>query len=530
MSLAIDDVIQSCNAISRQVKECYRQLTLHYIPHHEGQNAEAFALASQEIAMHPAARPAAHILGRTKTLDNGSGMIGIATARQTLFLGLASHTSMLALCTINIDRHGSLKEIRRHAWHMAWQAIDAMRLHDMREGEEGHGAGAQEVSVRRRTVQETAAANLRADTFSVLMAALQDDREAIRKTALMRSLDALRALPHQHPEYYPYMIAMDATEAAFKMLTSRNIPKRKMIDAVLRTADEIGKTFDSSTLRQWIAFSRPAQDMAWRGYNPEEILSAAINTSEDTYVRAVGYMISEITEIKPASILTIRENYSPFADEAFNEQLHNKAIDRLFADVVARGMQMNSARPFLDAANSQNNGLTEGRTVGWCAAALQAAAAAFESAARNDGEPAQEARRLFEGERARTPWESLKKLGAKIVQQYWQGHLVTLSALQEICGNEPTLIPIRKSVDMTIRDPSYQNSLQAVRELSAIPALAPVRPAITGPRGPQPSSPALYAGPGLGSGGKNGMAARSSTATSSAIPQNAEEKNDISDQ
>ena len=190
-------------------------------------------------------------------------------------------------------------------------------------------------------------------TTAALMAALNDDRAAIRKAAVGRSRDSLQALPHRHPEYYPYIIAMEAVEAAYKMLAAKNISKKKMIEAVMQTAEEIGKTFDMNTLRQWLAFSQPAQDMAWRGYKPEEILSAAINTSEDTYVRAIGYMVSEIAEIKPSSILTIRENYSPFADESFNEKLHEKTINRIFEDVIAKGMKLNSARQIYSAQESK---------------------------------------------------------------------------------------------------------------------------------------------------------------------------------
>ncbi|HEY8191272.1 MAG TPA: hypothetical protein VIG74_02515 [Alphaproteobacteria bacterium] len=490
--------MQACQGISRQIRDNFRYMTIHYIPHHEGQRMEAFGLAHQEIMNHPAGKTASQILARANGPE-GSALIGIAAAQKSLLLGLSSQTSMLALCSINVDQYRNLKEIRRHAYHLAWHALDVMRYHEQHNFERG-GVSSREVVIRKRSALEVAAANLRADVFSTVIAALQDDGVAIRKAALGRSLDTLQALPLTHPEFYPYVVALDATAAAYKLLKDQSPPRKRYFEIALRTAEEIGKTFDTATLKQWLAFSQPAQDMAWRGYRPEEILSAAINTSEDTYVRAIGYMVSEVTEIKPASILTIRENYSPFADEAFNAKLHESAVNRVFEDIIARGIQMNSTKPFLEAANRQNHILTEGHVVGWCAAALQAAAGAFEIAMKSNREPGAAARKEFTGARARTPWEALKDLGVRIVDQYRQGNFVTLANLSGLCQAEPAFATIRKSIDMTVRDPCYQNSLQAASELTSRPSMgpAPQRPA---PSAPLPSR-ALHAGmPGLGGGG-----------------------------
>src|SRR5690606_11737389 len=135
------------------------------------------------------------------------------------------------------------------------------------------------VVVRKRNALDMAAANLRADAFSALICALQDDYEAIRKLAHMRGLNALVRRSGHTPEYFPFIIAMEATEFAAQQLRRRNLSKKKLLPAALQAAHEIGKTFDDILLRQWLGFSQPAQDMAWRGFEKDEILSAAINTS-----------------------------------------------------------------------------------------------------------------------------------------------------------------------------------------------------------------------------------------------------------
>jgi len=498
MALQIDTVTEACNAISRQIRDSYKELTLHYIVHHEGQRAEAFALAAQDIYHHPAAKSAGYILGKQQNNNEESALIGVTAANKPFLFRLANSTSLLALCAVNIDQYQSLKEMRRHAWHMAWQAIDARRVHALRD-QAGHGEETKEIITRKRNALEVVMANLRADVFSTLMAALHEDPEAIQKAAIERGKNVLQPVPQTRPEYYPYIIASEATETAFQMLSKKAPTKKKLVETVLRTTDEIGKTFDITNMRQWVSFGRPAQDMAWRGYKPDEILSAAINTSEDTYVRAIGYMVSEITKIKPASILAIRENYSPFSDSTFNETLHEKTVGKIFEDVVAKGMQQNSARPLLEAADKQNSILTEGRVLGWCAGALQAAATAFDAAMHSDDEPMQAARKEFEEECAKTPWESLKELGTKIVGQYRQGSFVTLASLSKLCGNEPALAPVVKSATQTMSNPSYQKNLEAVRELITRPAVdqAPKLAART----PQPSQTPQPATPGMGGGG-----------------------------
>lgn len=62
MVLEIESVTQACNAISQQVKDDFRELTLHYIVHHEGQRMEALGLAGQEVLYHPAAETALQLL------------------------------------------------------------------------------------------------------------------------------------------------------------------------------------------------------------------------------------------------------------------------------------------------------------------------------------------------------------------------------------------------------------------------------------------------------------------------------------
>jgi len=469
MALQIDTVAHTCQLISREIREYHKGLTIHYIVHREGQRTEALGLAAQEILHHPASETAMHVLQKQKRSEE-SVMLGTAVASQNLFFGLATRDSILALCTINIDQFNTLKETQRHAYHLAWHAIDALEYHRDPQNRRG---GSKEVIVRRRNALEMASANLRADVFSVAISALHRDKEAVRRTALTRGINALHTKSLYSPEFYPYVIALEAAEFALGQINASQIPKKKLIPVALKVAREVGMTFDEITLKNWLAFAEPAQDMAWRGYSEAEILSAAINTSPNTYVRAIGYLISELTSIVPAPIAEIRETYSPFADNVFNEKLHNKMVDQIYQDIIAQGLKQDSATPFVQMANQQNNALTEGRIMGWCASALQAAGSAFDSAKRNGQKPEQFATREFDAGRNNTNWNDLDELGKRVIKSHRDGDPVTMSDIKELSGDIATLVALRQSVEKTLADPHYRHQIAAVNELHAVPKMAP---------------------------------------------------------
>lgn len=207
MPMQIETVLQVCHQISRQIGDSFKQLTVHYIVHHEGQRVEALGLAGQEVLHHPAAQTALHLLTRARHSEE-STLVGVAVARKPVLFGLASHDTVLALCSINIDQYTNVKEARRHACHLAWHAIDALEYGNDPDNVVG---SSREVLIRRRGVLDLASANIRADIFAAVLGALQGDRDAVRKIGQGRAVNALQTMPNHNPENYPYIIAMEAT-------------------------------------------------------------------------------------------------------------------------------------------------------------------------------------------------------------------------------------------------------------------------------------------------------------------------------
>lgn len=524
MVLQLDTVNLACEQISRQVREQFRNLTITFIPHHQGHLTEALGLAAQYMLAHPASETALNLMRKRRPTED-SALIGTAVAHEQILLGLATRDSVLSLCTLNIDNCDSIMEARRMAYHLAWHAIDAFEYHN---NPTTRDENVSRIIVRRRNALDIAGANLRADAFSGILCALQEDYEAIRRIAISRGENSLMRIPGHTPEYYPFAIAMEAAEYATQNLRKRNLSRKKLLPAALQAAREIGLTFDEMLLRQWIGFSQPAQDMAWRGFDKNEILSAAINTSPITHIRATGYMISEIIEVPPASILNINKSYSPFADDKFNEKLHHKLVNKIFEDVIAEGLKRNSSDPFTETAERQNQQMTEGIVIGWCAAALQAAARGFETALANGSQPAIAARREFENEREKTAWQTLRDLGKKIIRQTRGGEAVTLSTLAELTNDTSANAAIRRSVQATLKAPGYQQRLSAVSELHNHPSMVrgPAPRAAQKLRAAPAAAPVNAAGltpPALGGGGAT-RPQQKQAAASTATTAQAQEK------
>lgn len=498
MPLKSDNVQHACRIIARQMRDYSRHLNLSFIPHHAGQRLEMLALAGQELLTHPAGEAALSLM-RTPKKNENSGFLGLIAWRENLLIGLASRQKVMALTTLNIDQFTSLRDIRAEAWHMAWHAI---HLYNLRHSPTYENDFQEGLVMQRLKGEVLASANLRADVFSAVMCTINGDKDIIYHLANTRSLEALTRNAGHKPEFYPFPLAMEATEMALSELMRRPPSKKRQIQAALKLAETIGQAYDELTLQQWIYFCKPAQDMAWRGDEKETILGAAVSTSQDTYIRATGFLVSEITRLHPASILTLDTHYSPFAEDRYNQRLHEGMMERAFQKAVATGMTEHSGDAFLAVANEQNQKLPDGHILGWCAAALQAAGRAFESAlASGSKTPEEVARREFEGAADKTTWDSLKEVGQSIIEQYRQGHAVTFSDLIEFAGNRPAFSGIASSIAVTMKDPDYLKKIEIANDLSPSNIPQPEAPAPAALSAPMAAPQINMPGMGMGSSG-----------------------------
>ncbi len=497
MPLRIENTEKSCRSVSAEIADYRKNLYIRYIPHHDGQRTEAIAMAAQDLLSHPAAETAMQFM-RKQSLSEESSYVGTALVRENIFLGLIRKESFLGIATINIDRYDDIKEIRQQAYHQAWQALDAL---DYCHNRQDRGTRESEIIVRKKNALEFALSNLKADIFSAVMCHYHRDFNAVHSITKRRAMNSLQAHSLSMPEYYPFQVVMEATAYAIKHGGLDKTPKKKIISKALMIAQEVALSIDQSDIKQWIAFCEAAQEMAWRQFKPEHIISAAINTSCNTPVRSVGFAVSEICDIKPRLLTDIRDSYSPFADQKFNENLHAKLVSKISQDIIARGLAEKSPIPFVMKANEQNLALTEGHTMGWCAAALQAAAKAFEESRQKGINVEDAVRREFEIENTRTAWTDLKTLGRQVIKEQRKGAIVTLDSLDTLTKNIEGMKALQQSVGRTMKDPHYRSNLIAANGLEVSPALKASAPAAMPARHAGPSTPAHgLKAPGLGGG------------------------------
>lgn len=501
MTVVSDKAEQACQKISRQILEAVGTLHMHYILYHDGEESEALSTAETPFAHHPAAKTAAHLIKPAKG-NNVSRILGTASAQEHLFWGLIKRESFLTLSSINIDRFEKIAELRREAYALAWHAIDTVRYSDQAQRLR---RGDSDILVRKRSALQVARANLQADMFSALICHLQGDKNAINELGRKRASESLSNIARHRSDLYPFPLVVETVNFAVSQWQYETLSPRKAFALAEKITEEVLHTLEDDALKNWLIFSESSQDMTWRGFSREEILSAAINTSEDTHIRSTAYLVSELTGITPASVLAAQNKYSAFSDDAFNADLHYNMMRQTFEDIIARGMEDQSAAPFIEAANKQNIELTHGQTIGWCASALHDTARMFEQALNEGYDPEKLTRKHFEQRKDKTSWQDLKQLSNKIVEKSWSGEMIDLESLKDICGESGNagLSSISQSIQATLDSPQYQQKYAVANELNVIPAAAKPAMEIAPKVAPQaPATPAVSA-PSIGLGGGN---------------------------
>lgn len=520
MAVTKDSIQKICDDVTRDVAESYEGLTLHFIIHNTGRMREAVALHEHDIITHPAGNAARSIVQKNANGER-SKFMGLAIASENKMLGFKKIDHLIALFTLNHDHFRNALEARAQIYHLIWHAID---LYEIRQSPKYRNKFKSGPMVPKRSALNLSRANLQADVFAGVMSVLHSknkDASLVKLVAQKRGVMSLAQITDYKAEDFPSAIAIESCELIIQDLIKTPPPPEEHLKTARQMSIDVGQAFDQENMQQWWDFSIPAQDMAWRGFKKEEILGAAVNTSNDPFVRSIGYLIQEVTQIEPRDASLLGHDYNAFLDPEVNMKLHREMVDTIFEDAISESEDGNgdTSRALREAANKQNEDLTEGRFLGWCANALQDAAKAVERALANGASPIHAARMQFEGTRHIPEWKDLKDLGDKIVDQRKQGAAVTMGHIAEICHNQPSFSPILDSLKVTMNDPSYVQSLEAANDLALMPSTptaAPQGPAPKGlenaPKGPGPKAPeagpsaptpapAPAPAPGMGGGG-----------------------------
>ncbi|MEM6811524.1 MAG: hypothetical protein AAF549_03560 [Pseudomonadota bacterium] len=500
MVVSTNEIQDLCDQVNQQVRRVYEDISLYFLVHEAGRLRDAIALAENDFESHPAGEAAQHIL-KKQPKNERSAFLGLSISSQTKMLGLKRVENLLAVFTVNASEFDELRETKAKIYQLTWHALD---LYDLRKNPKYKGQFLSGPMIPKRTPMNLSKSNLQADAFACLMLAMQGDRSLADMLGEKRAKQSLSPITNFKAEDYPSLIAMEATEIAIEEMVKAPPPKEEQFIYAKRLSVEIGQAFDKASIKQWWDYSVPAQDMAWRGFESEEILSAALNTSDSPFVRSMAYLVSERCDIHPVDSEKLKKAYNAFLDPDKTIDLHRELMDATFEEAITKSINENSNRAFLEVANQQNQTLTEGRILGWCAIAMQSAGKAFERALRDGIAPEQAARLDYSNNKGDDSWDDLKELSEKIIDKKRQGVAITMGHVAEICNTDPKFAPILESMKMTMNDPEYVQKLEAVSDLSIMPSAPSLNNAPqAAPKGPAPKGPAPQApvmGPAIGGG------------------------------
>ncbi|MES2729243.1 MAG: hypothetical protein V4621_03985 [Pseudomonadota bacterium] len=499
----MEDLARQCNALTPDV-------SFVFLPHTHHTLNDAITLIDSRIGPHPAAAIAKTILHKGQH-SVSTRFHGIALHIQPRFFGLHLQAQALALVSVNTQEQANLPATTRSLLHQVWHALDTaiqiehpQQLSRLRSGP----------VVPKRSPLSLSRANLKADVFAALLSEAYGFEGGITHQGSERALSTLTPRAHYRPWLYPFPLALEITHYAWNTLyASARGQYLNAVGTAYHLADEIGNQIEDHQIQRWWHFVEPAQDMAWRRETPSRILGLAMQRSPDPLLKTTALLISDVANITPDTLpLETQREYNAFATEASNRAAHEQVVEETFELVMAHSMQEHSSRPLYRAANDQNIKLSEGRIFGWCAAALQAAARAFDTAQVTGQSPVQMARMEFQGSHGMVNYEDLHSLSSEVISARRTGRAVTLSDLGKLTDGNIIFAPLMKSVQATLQHPDYKQQLAAVMTPAPIvpaarptgptiaPALAPTMapqaaPAV-GPRGPGMSGPG-----GMGGGG-----------------------------
>ena len=381
------------------------------------------------------------------------------------FLNFFRTHEVAALIFLNSDRFKSEENLANHAYHMTWHALDLyedlITWKSMKKKAQKENKSLSEetkpftcihgVVLPKMEKQALYHRNMNADIFSASIQTLLGKQEAIKNLSTQRMKDTLSPQVGFVAEKNPFPICVETLDFLF----TENIKTiKKQVHALpraIKLTKETSQAFNTKSIKQWISFSRPAQEMAWSGHYPEAILGAAIYTSENTYVRSIADMVAENTDIIPDLVTTL-DTYNPFTDQEANARLHNKKCKDVWQKHILSIRAPEDSKIFLEVAEQQNESLISGNPTGWCAYALIRVASKIENAGSEGINKAIEvAQETFDQETGAIKWDDLCRFSRMIFVYRREGRQIDVQTLINLCEKTPAYLPLKLALQTTSR-------------------------------------------------------------------------------
>jgi hypothetical protein len=362
MALSINQINDHLQTLFSKVQALYPHIDFFPVVYNGKDNKRTFQSISQKLRGKPYEKFCKIILQREFS-NRHSDFLGLAIYKKKKWLGLSEQERFLAVFSVNSASINDKQVLEHLFWHNFSHTLDNIALRQSPKYENSFIEGPM---IPKRPVPAKALSNLKADIFATLILAANSPKHVINDIIKRSCQHPLNKYSAERAALYPLPLAIEHIYFGLETLSSATNLK-STLSLAKGLSEDIITTFDKSVLKSWFDLVSNAQEMAWMGFKNEEILSAAINTSESATIRNISSEICEILGITPSRHFEVDKSYNPFLSEAVNSRNHFIYAKEIFEKLISGAIAERSANRFYDEAIRQNRLILNGQGFGWCA-------------------------------------------------------------------------------------------------------------------------------------------------------------------
>lgn len=442
MSIETTTIDHICSVIRREVQSEFKDLTLIFITYETGKILQGLGAKRHEIYKHTSGDAMFNHLH--DLCKNGYEEDGLAALHQSLKKSLKPpfrQRQILGIYFVNIKKFKDPEHVRSWAYHQVWHALDL--LQNFRANNEKAFDNADGIITPKDNAALHATTNMLGDAFCAILENFKGDAGHISRLSRRRCKEAMNQIPGHSAELYPFPIAEEATQIVYEDLRDETMQESRPMTLAADMAREVAYTFDDAAINQWRNFANRAQEMAWMGFNKNKILSTAIYTSEDPYVRSMAYLVSETLNLDPTPIGDL-QTHNPFAEQEANERAHIKRAQ----DSFDLALEQDSPETVLkERALLHNQKLLDGHILGWCANAMLDALMPYKDLHETGTDIKSLARERFKRALPKTEWRSLLNLNRVILRLKRNQKEITPDLIIKICERNEGLDFVKTAME-----------------------------------------------------------------------------------
>lgn len=425
MPSTLQHIDHVCATVRRQILAETPDLNLIFIVYKKGQFLKALNNHRQEFYKHPTTE---HFFNQARqsypASYNQTELAAIIHVEKKGILPFFKRVQNTAVCFVNHDHIQQLPSAHYSIYRLAWHALQTIAEISEQEqvGPSPNFTLEDNIYTIHLKDEQLAYNNLLGDAFAAILISLNENKDAILELGRRRAEMTLKTAPGYYPEAFPFPLIAESADLFFKELNKYNPPERKKINYAQHMAMDIGETFDLSTVAQWTAFARPAQDLAHLNVDKETNLSFALFTSEDPYARASAYALADLLNLE-ISIVDKPNIYNPYTSHENNRAQHERLCLQLYkATLSAYNRTGNPAEFHRAAIKNAHDYVHNHQIMSWCSASL-ISIYSYISQANSDLQSAetQNLEKIFLESLSDTPWREILSYKHRALQELHSG-------------------------------------------------------------------------------------------------------------